>query len=247
MCGRLALPIPFARLVGLLRGDPGFPAGAAGEDDDRWRTAPWKPSWNIAPRATIPAVVLGEDGVATWKFLRWGLVPRWADDPSIGDRLVNARAETIALKPSFREAWRKRRCLVPAAAFYEWKRAGARREPWAFGPGPAYGPDAAVIWLGGIHESRRAPDGSESATFAIVTTSANEVVAPVHDRMPVVVSPDERARWIGLGSGTGQPPPEELLGPVAPGLLRAWRVSTFVNDARRDGEECLVPLDGDPA
>ena len=229
MCGRFALPIPFARLVGLMRGESGFPVAEPAGPDARW-----KPSWNVAPRAVVPAITLGESGSAAWNFLRWGLVPRWAADPSIGDRLINARGETVAGKPSFREAWRKRRCLVPAAAFYEWRKVGSRREPWAFGP------EAELMWLGGIHESWKAPDGSELATFAIVTTAANEVGAPVHDRMPVVVGPADRARWIGLGGGH-HPPPEGLLVPAGAGVLRAWRVSTLVNDARRDGPECLAP------
>lgn len=237
MCGRFALPIPFDRLAGLMRGDAGFPVVDPGEPDVRW-----KPSWNVAPRAVVPVIVAGEGGCAEWAFLRWGLVPRWASDPAIGDRLINARAETVAEKPSFRDAWRKRRCLIPVAAFYEWKRVGSRREPWAFGPGPAAGPEAEVLWLGGLHESWKSPDGSRLATFAIVTTAANEVVAPVHDRMPVVVDGADRRAWIGLDSARGPSFPEGLLSPAPAGSLRAWRVSTVVNDARRDGPECSAPL-----
>lgn len=234
MCGRFALPIPFARLVGLMRGDGPFPVVEPREADGRWR-----PSWNVAPRATVPAVVAGGDGMAEWRLLRWGLVPRWASDPAIGDRLINARGETIAEKRSFREAWRTRRCLVPVAAFYEWRKVGTRREPWAFGP--SSGGDE-VLWLGGIHESWKAPDGGELATFAVVTTAANDVVAPVHDRMPVVVVGEGHRRWLGIGGDGPSGPPRECVTPAPCGVLRRWRVSTLVNDARRDGPECIEPV-----
>lgn len=198
----------------------------------------WKPSWNVAPRAVLPALV-AEDGRASCRFLRWGLVPRWADDPAIGDRLVNARAETVAEKPSFRDAWRRRRCLVPVVAFYEWKRVGNRREPWAFGPAAG---DEPFLWLGGLHETWKAPDGSERASFAIVTTAANGTVAPVHDRMPVTLAAGDRPRWLGIEASAGDEPPADLLGPAVESAMRRWRVSTAVNDARRDGPECLDPV-----
>lgn len=231
MCGRFALPIPFARLVGLMRGRGDLPVSEPAADDGRWR-----PSWNIAPRATVPALVAGKDGAAAWSFLRWGLVPRWAPDPAIGDRLINARIETVATKPSFREAWRRRRCLVPVAAFYEWKRLASGREPWAFGPVSGGGE---VLWLGAIHESWIGPSGEGLATFAIVTTAANEVVRPVHDRMPVIVGDGRWARWLGVCSGPDSEPPSGFEAPQV--IIRAWRVSTVVNDARHDGAECLEP------
>lgn len=234
MCGRFALPIPFARLVGLMRGNPAFAVVEPPEADGRWR-----PSWNVSPRTTVPALVATSGGAAEWRFLRWGLVPRWASDPAVGDRLINARGETVAEKPSFREAWKKRRCLVPVTAFYEWRKVGSRREPWAFGPGTEGGE---ILWIGGIHESWTQPDGGELATFAIVTTAANAVVAPVHDRMPVVVAGAGHRRWLGLG-GDGEPGlPQELVVSPAPEAIRCWRVSRAVNDARRDGAECLEPV-----
>jgi putative SOS response-associated peptidase YedK len=236
MCGRVANPIPFARLVGLMRGDGSFPVVEPPDADGRWR-----PSWNVAPRTTVPALVATAGGAAEWRFLRWGLVPRWASDPAVGDRLINARGETVAEKPSFRDAWRKRRCLVPVAAFYEWRKLGSRREPWAFGPGKEGGE---VLWLGGIHESWTQPDGGELSTFAIVTTAANAVVAPVHDRMPVVVAEDGHRRWLGLGGDGAAELPQELVVPAPPEAIRGWRVSAAVNDARRDGAECLEPVQG---
>ena len=231
MCGRFALPIPFARLVGLMRGDDSFPVVEPHDADGRWQ-----PSWNIAPRTTVPALVATSGGAAEWRFLRWGLVPRWASDPAVGDRLINARIETVATKPSFREAWRRRRCLVPVAAFYEWKKLGSRREPWAFGPAEGGGE---VLWLGAIHESWTGPGGETLVSFAIVTTAANDIVAPVHDRMPVLVGEAGKACWLGIGPGPDREPPTGF--EVSKVALRAWRVSSVVNDARRDGAACLEP------
>ena len=159
------------------------------------------PRYNIAP-TQLAAVVRNED-VRRLRMLRWGLIPNGAPDPSIGNRLINARAETAGVRPSFRDAFRARRCLIPVDGFFEWERLGRRRQPWLFRMREG-GPFA----LAGLFERWRPPPGFPDAagsehleTFTILTTEANRVVGRIHDRMPVIVSPAAFGDWLG-GAGS---------------------------------------------
>lgn len=204
------------------------------------------PRYNVAP--TQIAGVVRHEGVRNarvrrLRMLRWGLIPGGARDPAIGSRLINARSETAGVRPAFRDAFRSRRCLVPVDGFFEWERLGRRRQPWLFRMREV-GPFA----LAGLFERWRAPPGfsapwvHEAAgpkaleTFTILTTDANQVVAPVHDRMPVILPPAAFDAWLGGG--------EVPLGPYAPDAMVAFRVSPVVNSPANDDPRCVEPLRG---
>lgn len=193
------------------------------------------PRYNIAPTQRVPVVTHERGTQPTFRELQWGLVPAWAKDAAMGARLINARAETIREKPSFREAFKRRRCLVPASGFYEWK-----RNPSAKKGTPYYftGADEdAPLAFAGLWEAWEG--GGESLhSFTIVTTGANRLMAPVHDRMPVILPPGVWAAWLdplnrdadGLAA---------LLAPAPEDVLQCWEVSPYVNNVRNEGERCV--------
>jgi putative SOS response-associated peptidase YedK len=177
----------------------------------------------------------------------WGLVPWWAKDPKIGARAFNAKAETVAEKPMFKSAIESQRCIIPADAFYEWAPATGggrdrRKQPWCF-----RAEQAGLLLLAGVWEQWR-PRGDKSAeplrSCAILTTSANEVVGPIHDRMPVLIAYEDLDEWLSL-----EPLDSDELArltlPAPPGALESFRVSTLVSDAREDGPELVEPLQPD--
>jgi putative SOS response-associated peptidase YedK len=220
MCGRFILTSPgtdIARAFGLSE------------------TPEIAPRYNVAP--TQPALVVREStGGRTAGRLRWGLVPFWAEDERLGQRMINARSETAAVKPAFRTAFRRRRCLVPADGFYEWAPGKPRKRPHLIRVGDAEGP----FGLAGLWE-RWEPEGREPLeSFTILTTEANETVRPLHDRMPVVIAPADHGAWLAPGPLDG-----ELAGrwnapwPAEPTHVR--EVGLAVNDPRFDGPECLDP------
>ncbi|RMG41952.1 MAG: SOS response-associated peptidase [Planctomycetota bacterium] len=178
------------------------------------------------------------DRVATW--MRWGLVPHWADDPSIGSRMINARAESVARKPAFRAAFRRRRCLIPASGFYEWKKTPAGKQPYH-----VYLPGRKVFGFAGIWEHWTGADGSELLSCAIITTDANELVAQVHDRMPVIVPPEAYDLWL-QPEGVSLQELESLLRPYPAEEMAMVPISRRINNPRNDDPECLRPV-GEPA
>jgi putative SOS response-associated peptidase YedK len=192
------------------------------------------PRYNIAPTQSVLIVQEGAGGrAAAWA--RWGLIPSWATDQKIGNRLANARGDTIASKPSFRSAYRKRRCLVPADGFYEWQAVGKKKQPYLFQLRTG-----GLFALAGLWENWRR-DEVEVLTFTLITTDANDVVRPVHDRMPVILQPNEYNRWLHAdGAGAVA----DLLAPFPAEQMTATAVSTTVNNARFDGPACVVPLAG---
>jgi putative SOS response-associated peptidase YedK len=185
---------------------------------------PWfAPSYNIAPQSTQPIVRLNRDtGRRESALLRWGLVPFWAQDAKIGYSTINARAEEITSKPAYREALKKRRCLVPADAFYEWQRLDAKtKRPFAFAlsSGEPYA-------FAGLWESWRPKTPADAApleTFTILTTDPNELMEPVHNRMPVILEPKDYVRW--LDPGDPARPPLDLLRPYPAERMKVWPVS----------------------
>ncbi|MEO5919188.1 MAG: SOS response-associated peptidase, partial [Candidatus Limnocylindrales bacterium] len=168
---------------------------------------------------------------------RWGLIPHWADSTRIGNRMFNARAETLATSPVFRDAFRKRRCLVPVDSFYEWRREGSIRQPFRI-VGVAGGPLA----LAGLWAGWRDPDTEGvRRTFTIVTTAPNELMRAIYDRMPVILPPEAWDRWLD----PGLPDPGELQGLLVPApdaALEAYPVSRAVNNVRNDGPMLIDPL-----
>ncbi len=166
---------------------------------------------------------------------RWGLVPHWAKDPSIGNRLINARAESVATKAAFRDALRSRRCLVPADGFYEWSGHGAERRPYIFRR-----PDRAMIGIAGLYDRWTSEGGEVVDSCTLITTEANATLAPFHDRMPVILAPGDYARWLDRG----QEEPQVLMSLLAPcpaDWLDSSPVSTRINNPRNDDPDCLVP------
>ncbi|MHB8773294.1 MAG: SOS response-associated peptidase [Syntrophales bacterium] len=152
-------------------------------------SAEYRPAANICPTQQVAAIVhAGKKKLVT---LRWGLIPAWADDPSIGNRLFNARAETLAEKPSFKEAFQRRRCLIPADGFYEWQKLGNKKKPFfcCLKSGQPFG-------MAGLYETWISPGRERIHTCTIITTDANDLIRPVHDRMPVIVPPESQAAWL---------------------------------------------------
>jgi putative SOS response-associated peptidase YedK len=192
------------------------------------------PRYNIAPGTEILAVRAAQ-GVRAAALLRWGLVPAWAKDAALGARMINARSETVAEKPAFRAAFRRRRCLVPASGFYEWQTRPAGKQPWYIRPREAELFAFAALW-----ERWSGPDGPLE-TCAILVTEANAALAPLHDRMPVILPPSAWTRWLECDAATDV---RDLLRPCPPEWLVLHPVGRAVNDARRDEPALIEPPRG---
>ena len=215
MCARYSLITPVVEIVRLFN----LPLD----------TAPRAPRYNIAPTQQVPVVVSAPGGRAL-RDLRWGLIPFWAKDAS--KPMINARSETAAEKPTFRGSMRHRRCLVPADGFYEWQGPAGKKQPFLFSP-PGGGPLA----FAGLWERWTGSDGAPLDTFAILTTAANAVVAPVHDRMPVILPPDAWAAWLDPAT-TDAAALRPLLVPAPDELLTARPLSKHVSSVRNDDPAC---------
>jgi putative SOS response-associated peptidase YedK len=185
-----------------------------------------RPRYNIAPTQDIPVIRLGQSGTRELAQMRWGLVPRWAKDPSIGAKMINARGETLAEKPSFRTPFQRHRCLVPADAFYEWMVVSGGKQPIRIGM-----KDARPFAFAGLTERWLSPGGEVLDSCTIVTTSANALLATMHDRMPVIVAPPDYARWLDVASDADV---TDLLAPYPAGAMTWYPVSTRVNSVRND-------------
>jgi len=198
---------------------------------------PMKPRFNIAPSQTVAAVRTSPAGGAReLAFLRWGLIPSWAKDRSIGSRMINARAETVREKPAFRNAFRRRRCLVPANGFYEWQRREDRKQPYYIRMR-----DERIFAFAGLWDRWEGEEGSVVETCAILTTAANRVLVPVHDRMPVILDPGMYDRW--LDPTTPDPGSlAPLLVPFPTEEMVAFPIGSRVNSPSVDDEGCIAPL-----
>jgi putative SOS response-associated peptidase YedK len=208
--------------------------------------------YNIAPMTEVGIVRVSAEGHRELVRMRWGLVPRWAKDPSIGARMINARGETIADKPSFRMPYRRHRCLLPADGFYEWRaappQAGAgepsRKQPIHIGMA-----DGSLFGLAGLYERWRGEDGNVLDTCTIVTTAANALLAPIHDRMPVIVAREHYSRWLDPANDAVA----DLIVPYPAAEMAYYPVSSRVNNVRHDDasvldrvEPAAVERDGEP-
>lgn len=221
MCGRFTLTV-----------DPEQLAAAFG-----LTTVPeFTPRFNIAP--TQHALVVTAEQPDAARFMRWGLIPSWAKDPAMGAKLINARSETAAEKPSFRTALKKRRCLVPASGFFEWQAQAGGKQPFYISV-----PDSPILALAGLWENWRDPaSGEDVRTFTILTTSANSFMRDFHERMPVIVNREDWPVWMDKADV-----PEAVLAgllqrPFEPERMRAWPVSKVVNKPAVDAPECVEPL-----
>jgi len=194
-----------------------------------------KKRYNIAPTQAAPVVRLarrdesGSEPPRELAMLRWGLVPSWAKELAVGTQMINARAETVAEKPAFRKALEKRRCIVPATGFYEWQGAPGQKQPYAI-----TFPEAPVFAFAGLWERWRPESGEPVDTFTIVTTDANETVGSIHDRMPVILSPEQADIWLSPDASAAR----ALLGPFK-GETKMRAVTRRMSNSRFEGPECL--------
>jgi putative SOS response-associated peptidase YedK len=190
--------------------------------------------YNIAPTSQVPVIRQSPEGQRVAHLLKWGLIPHWSKDPTIGAKLNNARAETVADKPSFRSAYRKRRCLIPAQGYYEWQEVpGEKKQPWYI----RLKADEPMA-MGGLWESWTAPDGDIVRSFCVVTTSPNAVMQPIHDRMPVIIGKGDWQRWLNPAeSDVGN-----LLDPFDADAMQAWKVSRQVSRAAEEGPELIMAI-----
>ena len=219
MCGRFAFYSPAEATAALF----------ATETD-----VEMKPRFNVAPTQDVAAIRQGGNDDREMVILRWGLVPFWAKDPSIGNRMINARAETVAEKPSFRTAYRKRRCLVMADGFYEWRREGDIKTPYFISPASGEPFGFAGLWEDWTDKET----GESLQTTTLVTTAANPFMAELHQRMPVVLVPATAERWLA-GDNELLAETESLAPP-----MQAWPVDRRVNNARNEGPD-LINTAGD--
>jgi putative SOS response-associated peptidase YedK len=223
MCGRFTLFTPASRLCEVFL--PGEAPSVA-------------PRYNIAPTQPILAVrASAAPGRRVFAMPRWGLIPPWSRDPAIGNRLINARAETASEKPAFRRAFRERRCLVPADGFYEWKREGAAKRPFYVRM-----KGGAPFAFAGIWERWEGTRGEAVETCAILTTEPNELLSPLHDRMPLILPPEEYGRWLDPSIRS----PEflaTLLRPFPSGGMEAYPVGRGVNNPANDDPSCIRPAE----
>jgi putative SOS response-associated peptidase YedK len=220
MCGRymiISSPEAIRRLFGYPE-QPNFP-----------------PRYNVAPTQPVPIVRL-VDGKRQFALVRWGLIPPWVKDPQRFSLLINARCESVHDKPAFRNAMRRRRCLVPADGFYAWKEEGGRKRPYCLRPrheGP--------IAFAGLWETWMGPNGEEMETAIIVTTAATGELARLHERMPVIVPPEAFDLWLNCGAVDAVTAAGALFAPPPEGLLEAYAVSPAVNHTANDGPELIAP------
>lgn len=193
-----------------------------------------KPSYNVAPTQNLLALVNDEDSLTLTAY-RWGLVPAWADDPAIGSRMINARSETVAEKPAFREALKKRRCLIPLDGFFEWRTEGKLKVPFYI-----HGAEDCPFTVAGLWE-QWGKGGEPLSTCTILTTAANALMEPIHNRMPVILSPEDRDCW--LDPTADREALRSLLRPYAGDDLEVYPVSPKVNSPRYSEPDCIRPLE----
>lgn len=181
------------------------------------------PRYNIAPTQQVPVIRRYGDGQNHLDFLHWGLIPSWAQDKSIGSRLINARSETVTEKPSFRQAIRYRRCLVLGSGFYEWAQAGKEKQPWYIRL-----KDGSPMVFAGLWETWKRAEGTVIESCTMLTTASNRLVEPLHDRMPVILSPDEYLTWLERAT-TDPTGLKKMFQPYPADMLEMWPVSSQVN------------------
>jgi len=222
MCGRYRLSRP-RYLVEYFDAEPA-------EDD-------FRASYNIAPTQSVATVRAG-DPKRLLSNMRWGLVPAWASDLAVGNRMINARSETLLEKPAFRDSFRQRRCLIPADGFYEWLRSGKTKRPFHFGM-----KDDSLFAFAGIWDCWKSPGGKLLESFSILTTRPNDLVRDIHDRMPVILPRSNYAPWLTVPTGQADEL-IEMLAPFDASLMRKYEVSPLVNSPANDSPECVVEASG---
>jgi putative SOS response-associated peptidase YedK len=198
----------------------------------------WNPRYNIAPTQPVPVIRQNsKEPIRELSLMRWGLIPSWAKDFSVAASMINARSETAATKPAFRDPLKFRRCVIPADGFYEWKRTGKAKQPYCFEVN-----DGELFGFAGIWDRWKDPSGQWVKSCSILTTTPNAVTSAVHDRMPVILDPDGYDVWLDPGMKEVSAV-SEVLKPFDARLMRCYPVSTRVNHAANDDEECSRPVE----
>lgn len=218
MCGRFAQKSPAKKIAKQFKVE---------------EVPPLTERYNVAPTQMILGI-RGEGDAREATFFKWGLVPRWAKDPGIGNKLINARSETVEEKPSFREAFSRRRCIIPADGFYEWKRESGRKQPFFFRL-----KDERPFGFAGLWDRWEGAGGQVINSCTVLTTEANTVLRPVHDRMPVILHPEDYELWLG-GCERDRTLIRELLRPYPEGEMTGYPVGSAVNSTRGGGPELIV-------
>lgn len=229
MCGRYSLAQGYDQIIS------GVAADWFDVADDSWE---FVPRYNIAPTNMVPVIAM-QDDQRMLSNMRWGLIPSWAKDSKIGYRMINARSETAATTNAFRSAYKRRRCLVLSDGFYEWRGPKGKREPLRFTMKD--GDMFAFAGLWEVWKDREVPDDKPVRTFTILTTTPNELIASIHDRMPVILNEEAQRLWMDHSSDETRPL-RELLKPFPAGSMTGYDVSPSVNNVRNEGPELNVPV-----
>lgn len=225
MCGRYVIKAPVSQLATMF---------------DLIDVPPLAARYNVAPTQSVPAVRMKSDSKEReLVMLKWGLIPGWAKDAAIGNRMINARADTVAGKPSFRSAFRRRRCLLAADGFYEWQKTNGKKQPFFIGM-----QDESPFAFAGLWEHWQNPEGEPVESCAIITTEANDLVKPIHDRMPVILPRKVYALWLDPQAQDTEKL-QKLLVPYPAKEMRAYPVSLLVNNPKNENAKCAAPVKGD--
>ena len=195
---------------------------------------PFRPRFNIAPTQGV-LTVINDGSENTGQFMKWGLIPFWAKDPKIGNRMINARAESVVEKPSFRQAFQKRRCLVIADGFYEWKKVPGGKIPMRI-----VLKSGEPIGFAGLWETWKSPEGDPVQSCTIITTTSNALMEPIHNRMPVILAQEAEKVWLDVSVPSNTSELRELLVPYSAAEMEAYEVSTLVNSSKNDVAEVLA-------
>ncbi|MNB97102.1 putative SOS response-associated peptidase YedK [compost metagenome] len=221
MCGRFTITDPIEEIM-----DRYMAAIADGFE--------YKPNYNAAPMQYIPTIIGSSNGNRLGS-LRWGLVPSWADDQKIGNKMINARAETLAEKPAFKRLIGSKRCIIPTNGFYEWKKEGSRNQPMRI-----LMKDESIFSLAGLYDTWIDPDGNKLSTCTIITTEPNSLMADIHNRMPVILWPQDEAEWLNKESDK-----EIVLGLLRPydsDKMRAYKVDSSVGNVRNNNQDLIKEI-----
>lgn len=218
MCGRFAVIENFEKIAAYYNAKP-FPGDA------------WVENYNVAPTQMVPVIVDEPEG-RELRLMKWGLIPFWAKDAKIGNKMINARAETVREKPGFRDSFKNKRCVIPASGFYEWQKLMTAKKPYYFAP------TKGLFSFAGLWSSWVSPESKEVETFTIITTDANSVVKPIHDRMPVILGHNSIGVW--MAKETRAKDLQDFLAPLAATDILGIPVTSFVNSVKNVGPKCIV-------
>ncbi|MEI2397820.1 SOS response-associated peptidase [Paenibacillus sp. FSL R7-0297] len=222
MCGRFTITVTLEELIThyLI-------------DDSKLATL--KPNYNVAPMHNVPAVIASDEGKRLGE-LRWGLVPFWAKDDKIGSKMINARAETVSEKPAFKRLLKSKRCIIPADGFYEWKKDGTSKQPYRI-----LMSDGSLFSFAGLYDTWEDPEGKKLSTCTIITTTPNSLMEDIHDRMPVILRPEDEADWLGRDNDDVESL-LKLLKPYDAAKMRAYKVPSAVGNVRNNSKELLEDI-----